>query len=217
MSQHSKALAALTLGVAVVLTGLLTARHVLAVGEKAERERLNRVILEYIAEKNPQAPIKAFQRYPDVVLAEAERSGIDHCLAIVQAEIESEFHHDMVGSAGEIGLYQILPSTAAIFEPVLGPFKRPNLSKGTKELGDLADPIVSTRFAMAYLRDIMTRKPTLRDALTEYNGGPAGRHLHYYRAVMGAYVEILERPELQCRYRATPKQPPPSLGLLSQI
>jgi soluble lytic murein transglycosylase-like protein len=216
MSQHSKALAALTLGVAVVLTGLLTARHVLAVGEKAERERLNRVILEYIAEKNPQAPIKAFQRYPDVVLAEAERSGIDHCLAIVQAEIESEFHHDMVGSAGEIGLYQILPSTAAIFEPLLGPFKRPILGKGTKELGDLADPIVSTRFAMAYLRDIMTRKPTLRDALTEYNGGPAGRHLHYYRAVMGAYVEILERPELQCRYRATPK-PPPSLGLLSQI
>ena len=83
--------------------------------------------------------------------------------------------------------------------------------------GDLADPIVSTRFAMAYLRDIMTRRPTLREALTEYNGGPGGRHLQYYRAVMGAYVEILERPELQCRYRPTPKQPPPSLGLLSQI
>ena len=74
MSQHSKALAALTLGVAVVLTGLLTARHVLAVSERADRERLNRVILEYIAEKNPQAPIKAFQRYPDVVLGEAART-----------------------------------------------------------------------------------------------------------------------------------------------
>ena len=33
----------------------------------------------------------------------------------------------------------------------------------------------------------------VRDALTEYNGGPAGRHPHYYRMVMGAYVEILER------------------------
>jgi soluble lytic murein transglycosylase-like protein len=217
MSQHSKALAALTLGVAVVLTGLLTARHVLAIGEKAERERLNRVILEYIAEKNPQAPIKAFQRYPDVVLAEAQRTRIDHCLALVQAEIESEFRHDMVGGAGEIGLYQILPSTAAIFEPVLGSFKRPTLGKGGRDLCDLADPIVSTRFAMAYLRDIMTRRPTLREALTEYNGGPAGRHLQYYRAVMGAYVEILERPELQCRYRPAPKQPPPSLGLLAQI
>ena len=216
MSQHSKALAALTLGVAVVLTALLTARHVLALGERADRERLNRVILEYIAEKNPQAPIRAFHRYPDVVLAEAQRTRIDHCLALVQAEVESEFHHDMVGAAGEVGLYQILPSTAAILEPLVGPFKRPNLTKSTRELGDLADPIVSTRFAMAYMRDIMTRRATLREALTEYNGGPAGRHLQYYRAVMGAYVEILERPELQCRYRTTPKQRP-SLALLAQI
>lgn len=215
MSQHSKALAALTLGVAVVLTGLLTARHVLALGERADRERLNRVILEYIAEKNPQAPIRAFHRYPNVVLAEAQRTRIDHCLALVQAEVESDFRHDMVGAAGEVGLYQILPSTAAFLEPLVGSFKRPNLNKSVRELGDLADPIVSTRFAMAYLRDIMTRRATLREALTEYNGGPAGRHLHYYRAVMGAYVEILERPELQCRYRATPKQPP-SLALLPQ-
>jgi soluble lytic murein transglycosylase-like protein len=216
MSQHSKALAALTLGVAVVLTGLLTARHVLALGERADRERLNRVILEYIAERNPQAPIKAFYRYPDVVLAEAQRTRIDHCLALVQAEVESNFRHEMVGAAGEVGLYQILPSTAAILEPLVGPFKRPNFNKSARELGDLADPVVSTRFAMAYLRDIMTRRPTLREALTEYNGGPAGRHLQYYRAVMGAYVEILERPELQCRYRATPKQPP-SLAFLAQI
>ena len=107
--------------------------------------------------------------------------------------------------------------TAAIFEPVLGSFKRPTIDKGGRDLGDLGDPIVSTRFAMAYLRDIMTRRPTLREALTEYNGGPAGRHLQYYRTVMGAYVEILERPELQCRYRPVPKQPPPSLGLLAQI
>jgi soluble lytic murein transglycosylase-like protein len=216
MSQHSKALAALTLGVAVVLTGLLTARHVLAVTERADRERLNRVILEYIAERNPQAPIKAFQRYPDVVLAEAQRTGIDHCLALVQAEVESNFRHDAVGTSGEVGLYQILPSTAAFLEPVVGPFKRPNLAKSNRELGDLADPIVSTRFAMAYLRDIMTRRPTLREVLTEYNGGPAGRHLQYYRTVMGAYVEILERPQLQCRYRTvTPK--PPTLALIAEI
>ena len=48
MSQHSKALAALTLGVAVVLTGLLTARHGLALGERADRERLHRVIGAYV-------------------------------------------------------------------------------------------------------------------------------------------------------------------------
>ena len=59
---------------------------------------------------------------------------------------------------------------------------------------------------MAYLRDIMTRKPNIRDALTEYNGGPGGRHPHYYRMVMGAYVEVLERQELRCRFREMPKQ-----------
>jgi len=29
---------------------------------------------------------------------------------------------------------------------------------------------------MAYLRDIMTRKPSIKDGPDEYNGGPAGRH-----------------------------------------
>jgi hypothetical protein len=61
---------------------------------------------------------------------------------------------------------------------------------------------------MAYLRDIMTRKPAIKDALTEYNGGPLGRHPHYYRMVMGAYVEVLERSELRCRFREVPKTPP---------
>jgi hypothetical protein len=68
---------------------------------------------------------------------------------------------------------------------------------------------------MAYLRDIMARKPTIKDALTEYNGGPRGRHPHYYRMVMGAYVEILERADLRCRFREAPKQTP-LLTLLSR-
>ena len=69
---------------------------------------------------------------------------------------------------------------------------------------------------MAYLRDILSRKPNVRDALTEYNGGPAGRHPHYYRMVMGAYVEILERSELRCRFREVPKQTPVLTTLLTR-
>ena len=53
-------------------------------------------------------------------MAEAQRSNIDHCLALAQAEVESEFKHDAVGAAGEIGIFQIKPSTAAIFEPIAG-------------------------------------------------------------------------------------------------
>jgi soluble lytic murein transglycosylase-like protein len=215
MGRHSKALAVLTFAVAVAVGGFILTRQVIAVAGEADAEKLNRAILEYIAEKNPRAPIKAFQKLPDVLLAEAERANIDHCLVLAQAEVESEFRHDAVGSAGEVGLFQILPSTAALFESTVGPFRRPVL-KGQPDLGDLADPRVSTRFAMAYLRDIMSRKPNIKDALTEYNGGPSGRHPHYYRMVMGAYVELLERTDLRCRFQPAPKRPP-VLALLSRV
>jgi soluble lytic murein transglycosylase-like protein len=205
---HSKALAIVSLGVAVVVAGLGLTQKVVASASEADAQKLRGAILEYVALRNPQAPIKAFQRFPEVLLAEAQRSNLDHCLVLAQAEVESLFRHDAVGAAGEIGLFQILPSTAAIIEPVVGTFKRPSLTKSGRDLGDLADPVVSTRFAMAYLRDILSRKPTIREALTEYNGGPNGRHPHYYRMVMGTYVEVLERPELRCRFRETPKPAP---------
>jgi len=203
MCRLNRVLTSLTLVGAIALGGVVLTRQVLAVANEANSERLSRAVLAYIGEKNPNAPIKAFQHYPEVLFAESERTQIDHCLALAQAEVESEFKHDAVGAAGEVGLYQTLPSTAALFESKIGPFKRPVL-KGQRDLGDLAIPTVSTKFAMAYLRDIMSRKPTIKDALTEYNGGPAGRHPAYYRMVMGTYVEILERSDLKCRYQAAP-------------
>lgn len=213
MSQHSKTLAILAFGVAIAISGLALSRQVIAMAGEADSERLNRAILDYIAEKNPQAPISVFRGFPEVLMAEAQRANLDHCLALAQAEVESEFKHDAVGAAGEVGIFQMLPSTAALFEGKLGPFRRPVIAKGKRELGDLADPAISARFAMAYLKDIMSRRPTIREALTEYNGGPAGRHPHYYRMVMGAYVEVLEHSELRCRFRETPK-PAPLTALL---
>jgi soluble lytic murein transglycosylase-like protein len=216
MRRLNKVLASVTLVGLLALGGVMLTRQVLAVADEANAERLNRAVLAYIAEKNPSAPIKAFQRFPEVLIAESERTKIDHCLALAQAEVESEFKQDAVGGAGEVGLFQTLPSTAALFESTVGTFKRPNLkAQGPRDLGDLAIPAVSTRYAMAYLRDIMTRKPNIKDALTEYNGGPAGRHPHYYRMVMGTYVEILERTELKCRYQPVPK--PPVMAFLARV
>jgi hypothetical protein len=217
MSQHGKLFASLVLGAAIVVSGLVVTRQLTAVAGEADAERLNRAILAFVADKNPQAPIRAFQGFPETLVAEAQRTKIDHCLGLAVAEVESEFRHEIVGSAGEIGLFQMLPTTAALFESSVGPFRRPVLTKSKRDLGDLSEPTVSTRFAMAYLRDILTRKPTIREALTEYNGGPAGRHPHYYRMVMGAYVEILERQELRCRYREIPKKPAPLLAVLARI
>ena len=214
MSQHGRLFAILVLSVATIVSGLAVTRQVIAVTGEVDAERLNRAILDFVGTKNPQAPIRAFQGFPETLVAEAKQTNIDHCLGLALAEVESEFRHDIVGSAGEIGLFQILPTTAALFESSVGPFRRPMLAPKKRDLGDLAEPTVSTRFAMAYLRDILSRKPTIREALTEYNGGPAGRHPHYYRMVMGAYVEILEHPELRCRYQEIPKKPAPLLTLL---
>ena len=211
-----KVMAILALAVVVSFGGIILTRHMIAVAGEMDAERLNRSILDYIAQKNPQAPIGAFRRFPEVLLAEAQRTNLDHCLAIAQAEVESEFKQDAVGAAGEIGLFQIKPSTAALLEPLAGKFKRPVFAGNVRDLGDLADPAVSTRFAMAYLRDIMTRKASIKDALTEYNGGPLGRHPNYYRMVMGAYVEVLEHQGLRCRFREVPKQMP-LLTRLAQI
>jgi soluble lytic murein transglycosylase-like protein len=171
-------------------------------------DRLHRSILAYVLERNPGASTRAFRNFPAVVLGEAARTGIDHCLALAQAQAESDFRPDAVGAAGEIGLYQLMPTTAMLFEPALGKFRKPSLRRIERDLGDLADPVVSTRFAMAYLRDILARKPSVRDALTEYNGGPRGRQPHYYRIVMATYVELLERPELGCRVRERRATPP---------
>lgn len=215
MSGLSKALAIIAVVLAIGVSGSFLTRQVIAVAGEADAERLNRSILSYIAEKNPRAPIKAFQTFPEILVAEAQRANVDHCLILAQAEVESDFKHDAVGRAGEVGLFQMLPSTAAFFESSVGKFKRPRLT-GQRDLGDLANPDVSTRFAMAYLRDIMSRKPNIKDALLEYNGGPSGRHLYYYRMVMGTYVETLERPELRCRYQPVQKRPA-VLALLTRV
>jgi Transglycosylase SLT domain len=212
MSQHSRLFAGLVLGAAAVVAVMAVTRQVIAVTGEAEAARLKGEILALVAAKNPQASIRAFQGFPETLMAETQRTRIDHCLALAVAEIESEFRHDVVGPAGAVGLFQLMPTTAALYEASVGPFRRPVITPTKRDLGDLAEPAVSTRFAMAYLRDIMTRKPTVREALTEYNGGPAGRHPHYYRMVMGAYVEILERADLRCRYRETPKLPAPLLA-----
>ena len=202
-------------GFAGAISGLELSRHLAAqasfvsVAAVSDRERLQQNILDYVVERNPSASLRAFRDFPAVLVDEAARTGIDHCLALAQAQAESDFRPDAVGAAGEIGLYQILPSTAALLEPLVGRFRRPVLRRVEHDLGDLADPIVSTRFAMAYLRDILTRKASVRDALIEYNGGPRQRQPHYYRVVMATYVELLERPALSCRFRemSPPKSP----------
>jgi soluble lytic murein transglycosylase-like protein len=117
-------------------------------------------IFDYIVLKNPDAPVQRLHGFPEALLAVSREVGLDHCLALAQAEVESSFWPDAVGNAGEIGLYQVLPSTATLF------------GRGRAEL---FDPHVNTRVALTYFSTILGRRPALRDALAEYNGGPRNR------------------------------------------
>ena len=49
----------------------------------------------------------------DQIVAEAQRQGVDPSLALEVAMAESRLNQNAVGSSGEIGVFQLLPSTAA--------------------------------------------------------------------------------------------------------
>ena len=73
-----RAVAILTLALAVTFGGLTLTRHMIAVAGEMDAERLNRSILDYIAHKNPRAPIGAdpisrFPRYGSGGVLAAER------------------------------------------------------------------------------------------------------------------------------------------------
>src|SRR5947208_11941393 len=121
MSRYGKAVLVLAFALTVAVGGLILTRQVIAVAGEADAERLSRAVLEYIAEKNPQAPIKAFQKFPEVLIAEAQRANIDHCLVLAQAEVESEFRHDAFGRGGAVGLFHSLPSYAVLLAYVVRP------------------------------------------------------------------------------------------------
>ena len=154
-------------------------------------------ILEYVAHKNPDAPLHRLDGFPAALLTVSREIGLDHCLGLAQAEVESSFWPDAVGKAGEIGLYQVLPSTARLF------------GRGRAEL---FDPDVNTRVALTYFSDILARRPALRDALAEYNGGPRNRSPYYALTVLENYARVLRHAELACEPERNPEFAWPARG-----
>jgi soluble lytic murein transglycosylase-like protein len=146
-------------------------------------------ILAYIRTSNPDAPIDRLRTYAAALPSTAQAFEIDHCLALAQAEVESMFVPDRRGAAGEIGLYQILPSTASLLD---------------RELHEITDPRVNTEVALGYLKEILERRPALRDALAEYNGGPHNRSPYYALAVLETYARVLRHRGLACAPERNP-------------
>jgi soluble lytic murein transglycosylase-like protein len=84
----------------------------------------------------------------------AREVGIDPRLLIAVVHQESDFRHDVPGAAGEIGLVQLMPGTAA--EVGVNPY----------------DPIDNLRGGARYLHKQLDRFGSVELALAAYNAGP---------------------------------------------
>jgi soluble lytic murein transglycosylase-like protein len=119
--------------------------------------------------------------YLPIYQAAAKRTGIPIDVLIAQGKQESNFDPNAVGSAGEIGLHQVKPSTAA--DPGYG-------LKGI-DPATLKDPAVNINFAADYMR-AKAGNPNFNDpasvdaALKAYNGGGDPNYVANVRSHMGA-------------------------------
>lgn len=112
--------------------------------------------------------------------AASKRTGIPIDVLLAQGKQESNFNPDAVGSAGEIGIHQVKPSTAA--QPGYG-------LKGI-DPATLKDPAVNINFAADYLK-AKAGNPNFNDpaavdaALASFNGGGDKNYVSNVRRHMG--------------------------------
>lgn len=146
----------ITLGTGDAVMATAPSRSAAAV-ERANREAR---ILAWILERNPAAGIEEFVAFPAVLLDESARAGIDYRLILAMADKESGLNPRAVGRRGEVGLLQLLPSTATLVAKRLG------------VLGSLGDPKVNVRYGIEYLKWQVERFGMTPDALRAYNRHP---------------------------------------------
>lgn len=95
----------------------------------------------------------------ELIAREAQRTGLDPALIDAVIKIESDYRTHLIGAAGEIGLMQVLPSTAKL----LG-------FNGTND--ELAEPETNIRLGVTYLaRAWSLAQGDLCRALMKYRAG----------------------------------------------
>jgi hypothetical protein len=106
-----------------------------------------------------------FPRFCDLITQEAERTGINPALVDAVIKIESDYRPDAIGTAGEIGLMQVRPSTARL----LG-------FRGTDV--ELAQPATNIRLGVMYLARAWTlAQGNLCRSLMKYRAGHGTEHM----------------------------------------
>jgi Transglycosylase SLT domain len=147
------------------------------VQEGADRERiaLEQKIIGVVVERNPQATIREFGDFPRALLEVSAAAKLDFRILLAIADKESGFRPDTVGRSGEIGLMQILPTTAEAVAKRLGLEYTPPVTGRNgayASLGSLADPKFNVRVGAEYLRWQIDRFGLNAIALRAYNRSP---------------------------------------------
>src|SRR4030095_9651477 len=84
------------------------------------RVEMEQKITALIVERNPQATIREFAGFPRTLLEVSQAADLDFRIILAIADKESGFNPNAVGKSGEIGLMQLMPSTAELVVRRLG-------------------------------------------------------------------------------------------------
>jgi soluble lytic murein transglycosylase len=166
----------------VVLTGavILAEQFVVQRGEAqaqtaGSRDEFEQKIRACIVARNPNAALRDFAGFAQVLREVASSANIDFRIILAVIDKESGFKADAVGTSGEIGLMQLLPSTAKLVVKKLGlDWTPPVIGKNGAytSLGSLADPKFNVRVGATYLRWQIERYGVNPTALRAYNRNP---------------------------------------------
>lgn len=102
-------------------------------------------------------------QYTDLVLDSAERYAVEARLLAAVATVESQWDPRALGTHGDSGLMQILPSTAEWIAGKMG-----------LQSYDLFDPTMNMHMGAWYLQSLYGEYGDWNMALAAYNGGPLG-------------------------------------------
>ena len=170
-------------GALVLLLAAVPAVYMRGLGEgkltqqQADQGRVEteQKVVALIVERNPHATIRDFADFPRVLMEVSQAADLDFRIVLAIAEKESGFKPDAIGRDGEIGLMQMLPSTAELVTKKLGvKYTAPVPSKngGYASLGSLGDPKFNIRIGTTYLRWQINRYGFNATALRAYNRNP---------------------------------------------
>jgi soluble lytic murein transglycosylase-like protein len=133
-------------------------------------------IMAVIVKKNPNATIKDFSGFPEFLVEESQKRGLDYRYVMAIIETESEWNPRAVSHAGAIGLMQVMPATGALVAKNMGiPFRAPSKDG----LGDLGDSRANLVLGLTHLKGLIDSYGLGPAHLRAYNRGDVAAKAHW--------------------------------------